>query len=231
MHQKRLSAKEIYPIKKKVKERFVVRPRPGSHSKEDSIPLLSLVRDVLGYCENAREGRHIIKSGMILVDGKIRKDHKYTVGIFDVITIPQIGKSFRVVPGEKWLKLIKIEDKELKLCRIKNKTVIRGGKIQLNLHDGKNLIVKSGQYKTGDSLLLNLDKLEIKKHIKREKDSLCLVTRGGSKGKVGKINKIKKSIGSTSNMASIEISQKTFDIPENFVFVIGDKSPVIKISD
>ena len=231
MHQKRLSAKESYPIKKKIKKRFVVCPRPGPNPKEDSIPLLSLLRDVLGYCENAKESKHIIKSGKITVDGKVRKDHKYPIGIFDVVTIPQIKESFRVVPGEKWLELIKTAEKDVKICRIKNKTVERGGKIQLNLHDGKNLIVKKDDYKTGDSLVLSIPKLEIKKHLKREKNSLCLVIKGSNRGKIGILRGVRKTLGSTPNLASIEVNQRTVDIPEKFIFVIGDKSPAIKISD
>ena len=231
MHQKRLAAKESYPFKRKIKKRFLVCPRPGPHPKEDSIPLLSLLRDVIGYCENAKETRNIIKAGKIMVDGKIRKDCKYPVGIFDIVTIPEINESYRVLPGEKWLKLVKTEDKNVKICRIENKTKIKGGKTQLNLHDGKNLIVDKDHYKTGDSVVIEIPKLKIEKHIKREKDSLCLVIRGSNKGKIGKIKEVKKTLGSISNLTSIEINQETVDIPEKFIFVIGEKSPAIKISD
>lgn len=231
MHKKRLAAKVSYPIKRKIKKRFLVCPRPGPHPKEDSIPLSSLLRDVLGYCENARESQEVIKSGKIMVDGKTRKDTKYPVGIFDVVTIPDINQSFTVIPGEKWFKLIKTDEKNVKICRIENKTKIAGGKTQLNLNDGKNLLVKKDQYKTGDSLIIKIPKLKVEKYLKREKDSLCLIIKGKKKGKIGKIKKIKKFKSFNPNLASIEIDQKTVDVPEKFVFIIGDKTMAIKISD
>lgn len=231
MHQKRLSVKEVYSLKKKIKNRFVVYTRPGPHKRDESMSLVSLFRDVLGYCENSREARQSIKSGQIMVDGKVRKDHKYPVGIFDVVTIPGIKKSFRLVPGEKWIKLVEIDDSDLKLCKIKAKKMVRGGKIQVSLHDGKNIIVKKDDYSTGDSLLVTVPEMSIKKHIKRGKDCLCLVTKGSRKGKIAKLKGIRKIQSSTPNLASIEIDQKRVDIPEDFIFVVGEKSPALKISD
>jgi len=43
-------------------------------------------------------------------------------------------------------------DAEWKLCRIQNKTIVKGKKVQLNLHDGKNKLVEKDEYKTGDVL-------------------------------------------------------------------------------
>ncbi len=230
MHQKRLSAPKSYPIKRKLNKRFLVCPRPGPHPKNNCITLLSVLRDMLEYCENSREARYTIKLGKVMVDGKTRKDLKYPVGIFDIITLPEIKESYIVVSGEKYLKLLKT-DKKSKICRIENKTKIKGGKTQLNLHDGKNLIVDKDRYKTKDSLVLELPNLKIEKHLKRKENSLCLIIKGSNMGKIGKIKDIKKTPGSKPNMASIEINQKTVDIPEKFVFVIGEKTPEIKISD
>ena len=178
MHEKRIAAKVAYPLKRKVGGKFTVVPRPGPHPKDFCIPLAVIVRDILGYAENMKEAKNIIKSGKILVDGKIRKDHKYPVGIFDVVEIPDVNEVFRVVPGEKFLELVKIPKKEknLKLCRIDNKTVVRKGKIQLNLNDGKNILSVGKEFKTGDSLLIEIPKLNIKKHLKRKKGSLVAVS-------------------------------------------------------
>ncbi len=230
MHQKRLSASGGYPIKKGIKKRFVVCPRAGPHSKDSSMPLLSVLRDILKYCENAGESRKLIKSGKIIVDGKVRKDHKYPVGLFDVVSIPDIKESYAVVPGEKWLQLVKTKNNS-KLCRIDNKVKVRKNKTQLNMHDGKNLLVDKDVYKTWDSVIVSLPELKISKHLKRGKGSLCLIIKGSNKGKIGKIKEIKKSLGSKPNMASVEINQKTVDIPEKLVFVIGENKPEIELSD
>jgi len=233
MHQKRLSAPRTYPMRVKSVGRFVAVPRPGPHPKKQSIPLSIIIKDILKYSENGREAKKIIKSGKIMVDGKTRRDHKYPVGIFDVIQIPETKESFRVVPGEKWLNLIKIPQKEnnTKICRIENKTCVKGGKIQLNLNDGKNILVKKDSYKTNDSVLIEVPNLNIKKHLSRKEGSLCLITRGRNKGKMGKIKKLKKTEGSRPNLVSVELNQKIIDLPEDCIFVIGEKEPIIKISE
>ena len=231
MHQKRLSAKENYPIKKKIKERFVICPTPGPHPKNYSVPLAALMRDVVGYCENTREARKVIKSGKIMVDGKIRKNHRYPVGIFDVVTISGINENYIITQTERWLNAVKTKDGKIKLCRIENKKILKGGKIQLNLHDGKNMITKKNDYKTGDSLMVEIPNLKIKKHIKRKKGSMCLITKGRNKGKIGKLKEVKKSLGSTQNRVSVDIDQKTVEIPEKIIFVLGEKKPEINLGE
>ena len=99
----------------------------------------------------------------------------------------------------------------------------------MNLNDGKNIIVEKDIYKTGDSLLLKVPELKIEKHLKRDKNSLCFIIKGKKKGKVGKIKDIKKFKSFNPNLASIEIDQKTVDVPEKFVFVVGEKTMVLKV--
>jgi small subunit ribosomal protein S4e len=80
------------------KERtWVVSPRPGPHKKFECIPLLIIVRDILKIVDNAKDAKKIIKSREIFVDGKPRRDHKYPVGLFDVVEIPKLRKQYRVV--------------------------------------------------------------------------------------------------------------------------------------
>ncbi|MCD6478207.1 MAG: 30S ribosomal protein S4e [Candidatus Aenigmarchaeota archaeon] len=233
MHQKRLSAPRDYPIRLKSGGKFVVVSSPGPHDKETSIPLLILIRDILKYAESAREAKKIINEGKVYVDGKVRKNYKYPVGIFDVIWIPDTKEIMRIVPGEKRLNVVKIpeNEKNIKLCRIENKTIVKGGKTQLNLNDGKNLLVEKDSYKTGDSLVIEVPVLKINKHIKRDEGIICMIVKGKNKGRMGIIKKIKKTEGSQPNLVSVELSQRLIDLPESYVFVVGEKSPVIKISD
>ena len=106
--------------------------------------LLIVVRDILKVADNAREAKIIINNGDILVDGRARKDYKYPVGFMDVIEIPKSEKVYRVLPDHKGrlvLHSISKKNAEFKLCMITDKTTIKGGKTQLNLHDGRNSIV------------------------------------------------------------------------------------------
>ena len=58
-----------------------------------------------------------------------------------------------------WLGLIFYEkiDAKWKLHRIENKTIVKGKKVQLNLHDGRNIIVGKDEYKSGDVLKITFE--------------------------------------------------------------------------
>ena len=113
VHLKRLAAPEFWPIPKK-KYTWTFAPSPGPHKKEECIPLAIIVRDILGLAETGKEAKRIIKAREILVDGRVRTDHKYPVGLLDVISIPKINKHYRVVPFKNGLKLIEIDESEAK---------------------------------------------------------------------------------------------------------------------
>jgi len=217
---KRLVAPRWWPIKRKVKK-FVVSPR-GSHSKDFSIPLLVLIRDILKLAETNKEAQKIIKAGEILIDNRNIKDPKFGVGLLDVIEIPSLKKVWRAIPenGLSFIEIPKNESK-LKICKIVDKKTLKGNKNQLNLNDGRNILTEE-KYSTYDSLLIELPEQKIIDHLKFEKGSLVLVTKGKNAGKLAKIKIIK------TNKIWLE-NEKLFEIPKEMVIVVGKDKPVIKL--
>lgn len=191
MHLKRYLIPTYWRVAKKSKT-FVTSPSPGPHKKSECIPLLVLVRDVLKFCETAEEGKKIIKRGEILVDKKVRKDHRFPVGFMDVVEIPKIKKFYRVLVNKYGLYLEEINEEEAskKLCRIQGKRKVRNGLIQLNLHDGRNILTDKNDYKTHDSLLIEIPSQKIIKHFAFEKNMPALIFSGRNKGIKGKVKEI-----------------------------------------
>jgi small subunit ribosomal protein S4e len=226
---KRLLAPAFWKVPKKL-AKFVVSPRPGPHKKFECIPLQIIVRDILKLAETGKEAKAIIKKGEILVDGKPRKDHAYPVGLFDSLAIPKIKKFYRVVPTGKGLDLIEIpeEESKLKICRIKDKKILKKGKLQLNLHDGRNLLVEKDIYKTGDSLLIELPSQKILQHVKLESGNLAIITKGKNSGKIVKIQETVKGI--KLNKVICLLNDKKIETLKDFVFVVGKEKPLIKVS-
>jgi len=217
---KRLASPDWWPIERKTKK-FVVSPR-GPYPKYYSIPLAVILRDIFKLAETGKEARSIIKRGMVFVDGKKIKDPKFGVGLLDVIQIPSLNKSWRVIP-KNGLDLLEIDESDAnkKICKIINKKVLKGNKTQLNLFGGKNIIT-DGDYSTHDSLLLELPSLKILDHLKFEEGNLALITGGKNAGKIEKISKIEKDrvwVG----------DEKKFEVSKKFVTVVGKKDVVIKL--
>jgi small subunit ribosomal protein S4e len=173
-HLKRAASPAFWPIHRKEKV-WVVKPSPGPHSKEECIPLMVILRNMLGLARNKREAEKILAEGKVKVDGKVRRDGKFPTGLMDIVEIEGLDKVYRVVPHPKEnLTLVEVNGEEgsFKLCRIENKTTVKGGHIQLNLHDGRNLLIKvsdptnpeEDHYKAKDTVKLDLKQKKILGH-------------------------------------------------------------------
>ena len=240
-HLKREVTPAFWPIHRK-KFVWALKPSPGPHPIERCIPLGIIVRDLLGFAKTMREAKKIIAQGKILVDGRVRRDEHFPVGLMDVVSIPEIDVNYRVLPYEKGLILHEIsgEEAKYKICRIENKTTVNGGHIQLNLHDGRNILIRSEDpsnpagniYRTFDTLKISLPDQEILEHLRLEIGMMAIFVDGENIGKYGIIREIdeRSSIKRQRNLVTIEDSKgETYQTILDYVFVIGDKTPRISL--
>jgi small subunit ribosomal protein S4e len=227
-HLKRLPAPRHWPIKRK-EAKFTTRVIPGPHPKEHCLTLAVILREVLGYAENMREVKAILSSGQVRVDGVIRKDGRFPVGLMDVLEIATSEERFRLLPKIRGgLKLISIGDAEAKykLCRIETKTVVKGGKVQLGLHDGRTLLLpegeKSADYHTLDTLKVGIPKQKLMKTINLANGAYAVVSRGKNVGIEGKIVEIEKRHGTHASTVTLQDPDgNKFQTALEYVFVVG----------
>lgn len=226
MHQKRLSAPKTIKVPRKVRK-WLTFPSPGPHDK-NSVPLVIVVRDLLGIADTGKEARKAITSGEILVDGVPRKDHRFPLGLFDVVSVPSMETSYRILFDEQGRYIPKeVEDGKLKIYKITGKTVVRGGKEQLNLFDGSNFIASG--YNVKDSILLEVPEKKIVDHLKFEEGALVMITGGVHAGEMGKLKKYRVMKGPSANLVTVEGKDKEYATIEDYVFVIGKDKPVIDL--
>lgn len=234
-HLKRLAAPRTWRIKRK-ERKWTVKPSPGPHKAEKSIPLLLVIRDFLGHARTSREAKKIIKEGKVLVDKRIRKDHKFPVGLMDIIEIPAVKERWLVLfdsKGKIKLNKLTLKGAKYKLCRIMNKSLVKGGKVQLNLHDGRNILVdpKEDGYKTKDTILLDLKKNRIAGHLPFKEGNKALITGGKHISRVAEIKEYKVRRGPEPNKVVLEDDNGVFETIEDYVFVVGDdKLPVKEVA-
>jgi small subunit ribosomal protein S4e len=231
-HLKRLNAPRTLQIHRK-EEKWTVRPSPGPHPLDQSISLGLVIRDYLDLSDTLRETKSIIANGEILVDGIIRKSHKFPCGLMDVISIPKLKKDYRILynrRGKLTLVPISTKDATWKLCRIENKTTIKGKQIQLNLHDGRNKIVKKDEFKTGDVLKLSFKDKKIEDTFKFEKGTVSMVIGGSHIGEVANIEDIEVIASSNPNLAKMK-GKTNFSTLQDYVFPIGKEKPIIELPE
>ncbi|MEM0095955.1 MAG: 30S ribosomal protein S4e [Candidatus Bathyarchaeia archaeon] len=240
---KRKPAPKIWPIHRK-EYVWVVRPTPGPHSLEKCLPLTIVLREILGFAKTRREAKIIAAQGKVYVDGRVRREDKFPVGLMDVVSLPEIDKHFRVLPSHKGLILhpISKEETTFKLCRIENKTTVKNGHIQLNLHDGSNILVKVADpknpqedvYKTFDTVQLSLPDRQIIGHIKMKEKDFAIITGGKNMGKYGRIVDIEKAEGKKRKDAIVTIEDEKgnrYQTILEFVFAVGEERPLISLPE
>jgi len=234
-HLKREAAPGFWPIHRK-EYMWTVKPTPGPHPIHQCIPLVIMVREVLGLAKTRKEAKKIVSQGKIFVDGRIIRDERFPVGLMDVVSIPEINKNYRVVPSEKGLILHPISEDEVKfkICRIEDKKTLDKGNIELNLHDGRNLLVRvenpqkpdEDVYKTFDILKISIPEQEILEHVKLEKGIMAAFADGNNIGKYGAVTTIEEQTGQKRKNFLITIQDEkgeAFQTVLNYAFAVGDK--------
>ncbi|MFX0096040.1 MAG: 30S ribosomal protein S4e [Candidatus Hodarchaeota archaeon] len=236
---KRLNTPAFLQIKRK-HGKFFVKPSPGPHPNRFCLPLLHIVRDLLKIVDNHREAKKLIGLGYLKVDGKIVRDKGFPVGLMDVVSIEKMKKYYRILPDSHYgLRLHEITEQEssFKLCRITNKTNVKGGNLQLNLHDGRNILIrvndprtpKEDVYKRMDVLKISLPEQEILKILKFKENNLAIIMSGKNIGQIGKINNILKRFGPKASTVSIQHNGSHTETLYDYTFIIGEDQPEIDL--
>ena len=238
---KRLNTPAFLQIKRK-HGKFFVKTAPGPHSSRFCLPLLHIVRDLLKIVDTHREAKKLIVAGYFKVDGRTVRNKSFPVGLMDVISIEKLNLHYRILPdSHHGLILHEISDEEsgFKLCRINNKKTVKGGHVQLNLHDGRNILIKvqdprtpkEDNYKRMDVLKISLPEQEIHKILRFKENNIAIIMSGKNIGQVGKIINILKRFGPKASTVSIQHNGRHTETLYDYTFIIGEENSEINIPD
>ncbi|MEK6809571.1 MAG: 30S ribosomal protein S4e [Nanoarchaeota archaeon] len=223
-HLKLIAAPKTWFVRRKTKV-FTLRPSPGAHSLEYGMSLGLLLRDELKLASTMGEVRKIVNSKEVFVDGVARTDHRFMVGLFDVLSVPKLKKQYRMLLDKKGrLNLAEINAKEssVKLAKVVGKTALKGGKIQFNLHDGRN-IISDVKAQVGDTFLVSLPKATVTKIFPVKKGAKVFLIKGKHAGDLGVLKEI-KGVEATYTVDGADV-----DTAKEYLFVVGDKESEISL--
>ena len=225
---KRLTAPRTWLVPRKT-HYWITKPSPGPHPVQESVPLTIVLRDMLHHCDTAQEAKQIIGERSIMADGRIVTDPKFPVGLMDVLSIPKTKEHFRVLKdrrGRIVLTRIDAEEARWKLVRIEDKKVVPGGKVQLNLHDGRNILIDSNEHKTGDVLKIELPGQKVLAAFPQAPGSLAILTGGSHVGEMATVAGFEEKKNPMPNLVKFK---EGFSTIKPYVFVIGVTTPEIKV--
>jgi|SRR3989344_4772115 len=184
MHQKRQQMSKRLPLPRKG-TKYVV--RAASHHNM-AVPVLIAVRDMLNLAESAREVKLMIHNKKLKINGRQVRDMHESITLFGQLEADKPYCLTLLTTGKFAFKELK--KPEDKLLKVTNKRLVSGGKIQLNLYDGTNIITSDKTIAINDSLYLD-EKNKVKKHLAFEKGKNVFIIKGKHQGTTAKVLVIK----------------------------------------
>jgi len=218
-HLKRNAAPRTWDIDRKIRT-FIMRPKSSGHPLDTGLPLGVILRDILKLAATTAEVKKIVHHTPVLIDGKRQQEYHLQVGLFDVITLPETKQSFTAIFDRKGRVIIP----ELlslwasqKVAKVVGKTILRGGKVQLHLHDGKNILTNQ-PVALGDSIIRSLPEGKINKVLPLQAGATAFLLRGKHRGDFGIIKEIRgKQATYLRNNQQVEtLKEYLFVLPSDF---------------
>jgi small subunit ribosomal protein S4e len=213
--------------------KWLKRPAPGPHAQDQSIPLLLVLRDVRRIVSSAREASILVRSGAVRVDGKVAKDLERGLGIMDTISFAApLDAHFRIVKNRRGkLTLVPIPAAEatVKIGRVRFKHAVNNGRVEVTLHDGRNLLVPSTTpYRVGDSVKIAVPDQKVIEHLPLAPGALAFVAGGSHVGELARVDRVEVRNSSQPNLVHFK---EGFSTVKEFVFVVGQNAPEVTLGE
>ena len=225
---KRIAAPKAVPVYDKKIRKWIVKACPGQHGKNSAVPLEILLKDVLKVCQTHKEVKIVLSKRLIKVDGRIRAEPKFPVGLMDVLTIAskpgESDKNYRILLDKKGRLIpteIQDDRSKEKTAKIVNKHRAHGGKIVITLHDGRNMVADN-HLKVGDSVAMKIPEGKMEKHLKLQKGARCLIQNGKHVGTIATLEEIIPRAAGKPYEARVKSGKEEFITVAKYLFVVDE---------
>lgn len=218
-HLKKVAMPNSWPLPKKG-GKFILRTMPAGTEMNLCIPLGIVIRDLMKLASTIKEVKLILNNEEILVNCKRIREIKYPVCFLDTISIPSQKKHIRLsINNREKLIIVDItkEEENIKPCQIIKKTILGKDRIQINLHDGNNVLMKGikdiKEYRIGDTVLIDMKTKKIVKHLPLKEGVEIFIFKGVHTASKGIVKEIKgNSIFFTYGDGKIVQTKKSYAI-------------------
>jgi len=181
-HDKRLPAPKHYPISRK--ETKYVSTIEGSRSRENAVPAVVVLREVLEYAENETDAKEIVQDRALLRNGEPVTDIRQGIGVFDVVELTETDEAYRVLRNGRDLSFVPVTDAEKVAAKIVGKDT-EDEEYVYRLHNGENYRTDK-QYDTGNTLVMNSPVTEVE----LEEGAEVVIFRGKHAGETAELEEI-----------------------------------------
>jgi small subunit ribosomal protein S4e len=162
---------------------------------------------------------------MIKIDGKVRRDPRFPLGIMDVVTIDKTNENFRILLDTKGRFLPhRIDHKEagFKLCKVLKKRIGKAKVPHIVTHDGRTIRYPHPDVAINDCVKINLSTGAIDGIVKFNNNAIVMITGGNNIGRIGTLTSLEKHPGSFEIAHITDKTGHKFSTRLQNVMVIGD---------
>jgi small subunit ribosomal protein S4e len=223
---KAISVPASVNINRKSRE-WAVKTKAGPHKKSASVPLGILLRDLLKVVKTMKEADKILYANQVKVDGIVRKDNGFSIGIFDIVSLPTAEKSYRILIDKKGRIFAKEMEKDSgeKICRIEKKIAVKKA-IQITTHDGKTF--KGVEANVLDSIKIKVPENKILSVLPLQANAKVYITSGSHSGETAEIVEIIPGTARREKIVKLKSGDKEFETTAANICVVGDKKEEIE---
>lgn len=217
-HLKRIVAPKTWPILRKT-TKFISRPKPNGQALSLTLPVVVVMRDLLGLVETSAQARRILRTQEVKVNGNRVFDTDSAVGFMDLLDI--VGKKYRILINQNNVLTVIPAKEDAIIQKIAGKTSVKG-KTQVNCASGFNFLVEKDSYKVGDSIAIEAGKVTA--HYAMAVGASVLLTGGSHIGKVGVVESIE------GNVIKLKVGEEILETAKTHAYVVGKGKPAISLS-
>ena len=142
---------------------------------------------------------------MLKINGREVKDYRNSIVLFNLLHADKLYVLTLTENGRFTLEETKDKDR---LCKVINKKLVEKNKIQINLHDGTNVLTSDKKIKVNDSVFLSPEK-KISKHISLEDSKNCIIISGRYIGKHAKVLSVEDKVKVLINETEAELEKRS----------------------
>ena len=208
MHLKRNRLSRKLPLPKKGTKYIA---RANSNSRE-GLPVVLAIRDMLKLAKTSKEVQFMINNKLLKINGRVVKNVKESLVLFNIFEADKCYE-LGILPTGRYS--FEETNAKTRICKVSGITILKNRKIQINLHDGTNVLISPKEkVKVGDSVEIDFEG-KLKKVLSLEKGKKVTIVSGKNVGLHGKIQKID---GSKVKIKFDEI-EKEVELDKSHMFV------------
>jgi small subunit ribosomal protein S4e len=221
-HLKRIASPKTWPVKRK-ESTWITRPQ-GAHSFESGMPVNVVLKELIKLAKTTKEVKNILNHKTVMINGKQTKVEDRTFGLFDILSVKETKENYTLILNkQKKLAVRTIEAKEAskKISKIIGKTYLKNKKIQINLHDGINVLVDKDDYKVGDSIVIEIPGFKVLDKLALDKKACVFITTGKHAGNLAVVEKIE------DEKIISKYDDHELELKKSQVIVVGKEKPIV----